>query len=210
MISVSSPSPYPLATVPPFNGGVRQPSSSQSSTSDSPSPTAADAGGAALPLSAQSKVDQLKEIDRKVRAHEQAHIAAGGELIRGGVSFSYQKGPDGKLYVVGGEVSIDTSPGRTPAETVTRAQRIRSAALAPADPSPQDRQVAADAANMEASAQRDVAASQSSAQQVTGNKEERQGVGQQAVSNAVAKQMVAFYASVARSGEPTAGFSDAV
>lgn len=210
MISVSSSSPYPLATVPPFNGGGRQSSASQSSPSDSPPPSAADAGGAALPLSAQSKVDQLKEIDRKVRAHEQAHIAAGGELIRGGVSFSYQKGPDGKLYVVGGEVSIDTSPGRTPAETVTRAQRIRSAALAPADPSPQDRQVAADATNMEANAQRDVAASQRSAQQVTGKKEEQQGVGQQAVSSAVAKQMVAFYASVSRSSEPAAGFSDAV
>lgn len=78
-----------------------------------------------------------------------SHLAAGAGLVRGGPSYTYQRGPDGQLYAVGGEVSIDTSPGRTPEETIRRAQQIRAAALAPADPSAQDRQVAAAASRME-------------------------------------------------------------
>ena len=87
--------------------------------------------------------------DREVRAHEQAHLAAAGGLAVSGASFSYQRGPDGVNYAIGGEVRIDTSPGRTPEETISRAQIIRSAALAPSDPSAQDRAVAAQASRME-------------------------------------------------------------
>lgn len=95
------------------------------------------------------QVAKLKQIDRQVRQHEQAHLAAAGGLATSGASFTYQKGPDGVNYAVGGEVGIDTSPGRTPEETISRAQTIRSAALAPADPSGQDRAVAAQATQME-------------------------------------------------------------
>ena len=77
-----------------------------------------------------------------------AHVAAGGSLIRSGASFTYESGPDGLRYAIGGEVGIDTSPGRTPAETLAKADQIRAAALAPADPSGQDRQVAAMATRM--------------------------------------------------------------
>lgn len=59
-----------------------------------------------------------------------------------------------------GEVSIDTSPGRTPTETLARAERIQAAALAPADPSPQDRSVAAQAAQMAAQARQELAAAE--------------------------------------------------
>ncbi|MBN1536147.1 MAG: hypothetical protein JW908_05395 [Anaerolineales bacterium] len=95
------------------------------------------------------EVKELKTIDRKVRAHEQAHMAAGGNLVRKGASYEYATGPDGKRYAVGGEVSIDTSevPG-DPQGTILKAERIRRAALAPADPSAQDRAVAAEAATM--------------------------------------------------------------
>lgn len=50
------------------------------------------------------------------------------------------------MYAVAGEVGIDTSaiPG-DPQATLRKAQTILRAALAPADPSPQDRQVAAQA-----------------------------------------------------------------
>ncbi|MFZ5772712.1 MAG: putative metalloprotease CJM1_0395 family protein, partial [Thermodesulfobacteriota bacterium] len=41
---------------------------------------------------------------------------------------------------------IDTSKGTTPAETVAKMMRVRAAALAPANPSPQDRKVAQAAA----------------------------------------------------------------
>lgn len=97
-------------------------------------------------------VQQLKETDRKVRAHEQAHLSVGADLVRGGPTYSYQTGPDSKRYAVGGEVSIDTSPGATPEETIPKAQHIRATALAPADPSPQDHSVAAQASRMEGEA----------------------------------------------------------
>lgn len=105
-------------------------------------------------------VTQLQQRDREVRAHEQAHIAAGGDLITSGPSYSYQTGPDNQRYAIGGEVGIDTSPARTPEETLAKAARIRAAALAPAAPSAQDMQVAASAdrlameARMELSQQR--------------------------------------------------------
>jgi hypothetical protein len=105
----------------------------------------------------QQQVQQLKQIDRKVRAHEQAHLAVGADLVRGGPTFSYTSGPDNKLYAVAGEVSIDTTPARTPEETIPKAQHIRATALAPADPSPQDRSVAAQATRMEGEARIELA-----------------------------------------------------
>ena len=108
----------------------------------------------------QRQVQELREIDRKVRAHEQAHIAAGGDLVRGGATYTYQLGPDDKRYAVGGEVSIDASPGKTPEETIPKAQHIRETALAPAEPSAQDRSVASAASRMEADAQLELLAKQ--------------------------------------------------
>lgn len=101
----------------------------------------------------QNQVQKLKERDRQVRQHEQAHMTAGAGLVTSSASFTYQKGPDGVNYAVGGEVGISTSPGRTPDETIQRARQIRAAALAPADPSGQDRAVAAQAMQMEQQAQ---------------------------------------------------------
>lgn len=105
----------------------------------------------------QRRVDQLSTADRKVRAHEQAHLAAGGEFVRGGANFSYETGPDKKRYAVAGDVSIDTSAGRTPQATISRAQQVRAAALAPADPSAQDRRVASLASQMEMQARLEMA-----------------------------------------------------
>jgi len=116
----------------------------------------------------QRQVDQLKEIDRKVRAHEQAHLAVGAELVRGGASFTYETGPDQRRYAVAGEVSIDATPGRTPEETIPKAQRIRAAALAPVDPSPQDRSVAAAASRMEGDARLEIALQQREKKTETG------------------------------------------
>lgn len=105
----------------------------------------------------QAQVAALRARDSEVRAHERAHqMAAGG--LAGGATFTYQRGPDGQLYAVGGEVPITIAPGRTPEETLQRARTVRSAALAPADPSGPDRAVAAAAANMEALAQREIGA----------------------------------------------------
>jgi hypothetical protein len=99
-------------------------------------------------------VSELKQRDAEVKAHEAAHLAAAGGIATGGASFSYQQGPDGIRYAIGGEVNIDTSavPG-DPAATLLKADTIRRAALAPAGPSGQDIQVAASASAMAAQAQ---------------------------------------------------------
>jgi hypothetical protein len=104
----------------------------------------------------QARIDQLKASDTKVRQHEQAHLAAAGGLATSGASYTYQKGPNGVSYAVAGEVNIDTSPGRTPEETLEHARTIQAAALAPADPSAQDRAVAARAQQMAQEAQQRV------------------------------------------------------
>ncbi|QDX82920.1 hypothetical protein B9N43_10045 [Denitratisoma sp. DHT3] len=97
----------------------------------------------------QRQVRELQQIDRAVRAHEQAHITAGRGVVTSGANFSYAYGPDGKQYAVGGEVSIDTSAERKPEANIDKGRRIQVAALAPADPSPQDHRVAAIGAGLE-------------------------------------------------------------
>lgn len=97
-------------------------------------------------------ITQLKARDREVRAHEMAHLAAAGQYARG-LSYTYQTGPDGKQYAVGGEVGIDTSPvPGDPQATIDKALVIQRAALAPAEPSAQDRRVAQEASQMMAQA----------------------------------------------------------
>jgi len=105
----------------------------------------------------QTEVQELKKRDQKVRTHEHAHVAAGGQYVRGGIQYEYQTGPDGRRYVVGGEVSIDTSPESDPEDTIRKAQTIRQAALAPAEPSGQDRRAAAAAAQMAMKARQELA-----------------------------------------------------
>jgi len=106
---------------------------------------------------AQKVVAELKSADQRVRSHEMAHLAAAGGLARGGASYSFRTGPDGKRYAVSGEVSIDTKPvDGDPKATLTKAMQIQRAALAPADPSPQDRAVAASAGSMASQAQAEI------------------------------------------------------
>ena len=102
-------------------------------------------------------VDDLKARDTEVRQHEQAHLAAAGGLAISGATYTYQRGPNGVNYAIGGEVQIDTSPGATPEETIARAASIQAAASAPAEPSGADRAVAAAAQQMAAQARTELA-----------------------------------------------------
>jgi hypothetical protein len=95
----------------------------------------------------QAQVAKLKQIDAKVRAHERAHAAVGGAHA-GAPSYTYTRGPDGQMYATGGEVAIDISAENDPEATLQKATQIAAAALAPADPSGQDRAVAAAAAQL--------------------------------------------------------------
>ena len=115
---------------------------------------------------------RLKRRDREVRAHEQAHRAAGGQYVRGGPSYTYQKGPDGKNYAVGGEVQIDTSPVRgDPEATLRKAEQVRRAANAPVSPSSQDRAVAAEAAAMAVQARIEISREQQQKQEEENNQD---------------------------------------
>jgi len=113
-----------------------------------------------LELSPEAKqmLESLKARDKEVRAHEAAHLAAAGGIAKGGAQFSMQRGPDGNSYAVGGEVGIDMSAvPNDPQATIAKARQIATAALAPADPSPQDRAVASKARQMEANAAAELA-----------------------------------------------------
>lgn len=104
----------------------------------------------------QDQIKVLAARDREVRAHEQAHMAAGGQYA-GAATYEFERGPNGVSYAVGGEVPISTSEEATPEATLRKAQIIRRAALAPAEPSPQDRRVAAMASQMESAARAEIA-----------------------------------------------------
>jgi hypothetical protein len=99
----------------------------------------------------QAELKQVQELaarDREVRAHEQAHAAAAGQY-GGSPTYEYVRGPDGVSYAVGGSVDVDTSPiPGNPEATLRKAEQLQRAASAPADPSGQDRQVAAQAAQL--------------------------------------------------------------
>lgn len=106
----------------------------------------------------QRILSELRARDREVRAHEAAHAAVGGSLVRGGPSYTLQRGPDGRSYAIGGEVQLDTSAvANDPEATLQKSNQIRAAALAPAEPSPQDLSVAANANQMAARARVDIA-----------------------------------------------------
>ncbi|MGB0618306.1 MAG: putative metalloprotease CJM1_0395 family protein [Myxococcota bacterium] len=104
----------------------------------------------------QEEVVELKKRDAEVRAHENAHKAAAGQHARGGPTYEYERGPDGRRYAVGGEVRIDTSPvPDDPDATILKMRQVRRAALAPAEPSPQDRRVASEASQQESAARQE-------------------------------------------------------
>jgi len=112
-----------------------------------------------LSLDEQRVIQKLQARDAEVRAHESAHKAAGGSLA-GAASYTYQQGPDGRNYAIGGEVSI-RMPGSGSPETLARnAQQVRRAAMAPANPSGSDAAIAAMATRAEQQARADIRSAQ--------------------------------------------------
>ena len=93
----------------------------------------------------QAAVRELQQRDAEVRRHEQAHAAVGGQYASA-PTYTFQRGPDGQLYAIGGEVQIDSAPVEgDPEATIQKLTIVVRAALAPAEPSAQDRNVAAQA-----------------------------------------------------------------
>ena len=102
-------------------------------------------------------VMELKARDAEVRAHEQAHVAAGAGVVMSGPSYTYQQGPDGRMYAVGGHVTIDTSPEPDPEDTIRKMEKVQASALAPMDPSPSDLKIASTAAMLKQRALQELA-----------------------------------------------------
>lgn len=107
-----------------------------------------------------SQIQKLKRRDIEVRTHEQAHLSAAGSYAKGGASFTFQKGADGKSYAVGGEVGIDVTKESTPEATISKMRTIKRAALAPANPSSADRRIASQATVKESEARKELLVSQ--------------------------------------------------
>lgn len=113
-------------------------------------------------------VEKLEARDREVRTHEAAHLVAAGPYAQGGAHFDYQTGPDGKRYAVGGHVNIDIAAvAGDPQATIDKSEQVRRAALAPADPSAKDRQVASRASAAIAKAQAELRSDPSASNEIT-------------------------------------------
>jgi hypothetical protein len=119
----------------------------------------------------KAKVSRLQTRDAEVRSHEAAHIAASGGMA-GAASYTYATGPDGKRYAIGGEVSISSPPTTDPEQALLNAERMQAAALAPANPSGQDRAVAARAASIAARARVAMAEEKAATQQAAKDDQE--------------------------------------
>jgi len=161
------------------SGEDQQGESSQSSSDEQKQEQSKAAQKAQL-IQDQAKIAELSARDREVRAHEHAHAAVGGQYA-GAPSYEFTKGPDGVNYAISGEVSISAGavPG-DPQATIAKAQQIRAAANAPADPSGPDRAVAAAADKMEANARAELNGKQNSDVQEQDIKQEESAKAQKA------------------------------
>ncbi len=140
------------------DAGVKEKQDAGDDSKDDDKDASRPRGADGEPLTDQElrQLTDLKKRDAEVKAHERAHLAAAHGFARGGAHYEYQAGPDGRRYAVGGEVSIDTSAERDPEATVRKMEIVRRAALAPKNPSAQDRRVAASASQRETVARREI------------------------------------------------------
>ena len=113
------------------------------------------ANGEPLSEEEQAELQDMKSRDEEVRVHEQAHQSAGGQYASA-PHYEYENGPDGKRYVTDGSVNIDVGEESDPQATIDKMQVVKRAALAPAQPSAQDRRVYAEASQKEAEARREL------------------------------------------------------
>jgi len=106
-------------------------------------PTETSITGEVLDEAQLKELESLKQREAEVIRHEQAHAAVGGS-VTGAPEYEYTTGPDGNRYILNGEVSV-TFSANTPEEKLAEAELVQKAALAPAEPSAQDRAVAREA-----------------------------------------------------------------
>ncbi|MFA6243784.1 MAG: putative metalloprotease CJM1_0395 family protein [Candidatus Hydrogenedentales bacterium] len=154
-----------------FSAGALEAAGRAANADDTPKDARPSIAGQEEPTPEEKQqIAELKQRDAEVRRHEQAHLSAAGGYARGGANFSYTTGPDGKRYATRGEVSMDVGAERTPEATLAKMAVVKRAAVAPANPSSQDRAVYAQAARTEAQARQ--AATEASFEETRGSGKE--------------------------------------
>lgn len=89
----------------------------------------------------RAALDRLRQRDQQVRQEEKAHAAIAGDLA-GPISYTYQRGPDGRNYAVGGSVPIRAQTSGDPNEIARIGARLAAAAHGAVNPSGADLSVA--------------------------------------------------------------------
>ncbi len=101
----------------------------------------------------QALLDKLKARDSLVRGHETAHIMAAGGQATGPAQYTYQTGPDGRQYAIGGSVNIAVvSSPSSDEDAANQAATASRAAMANSEMSLCDMQVAMRASELSAKA----------------------------------------------------------
>ena len=107
------------------------------------------AASGARPEAADAALQQkLEARDAKVRAHEMGHVMAGGGQAQGLPQYTYQTGPDGRSYAVGGAVNISITSSGDAEGDARQADTARRAALATGETSARDALTANQAGEM--------------------------------------------------------------
>jgi len=85
----------------------------------------------------EAVVNQLRARDSAVRQEEEAHAAAAGPY-GSAPQYTYQIGPDGNAYAIGGHVDVSVSPSGSAEDRDRALATLQNAALAPNAPSGAD------------------------------------------------------------------------
>ena len=157
-VKVPGQAPQPLTYEKPISQTGQQLNAQNNSAQDNGQNASAGKENAEEKQQQQAELQQLTQLkrqDAEVKAHEQAHTSLGGQYASS-PQYEYERGPDGRRYAVSGEVSIDISEASTPQKTLRKAEQIKAAALAPAEPSAQDLRVATEAAQIATKARTEI------------------------------------------------------
>lgn len=85
-------------------------------------------------------IEKFRSKDAEIRTHEQVHASIGHTTTP--ISYSYQQGPDGKMYAIGGSVRFDTSIPDDPKAAAFKLDMLQKAASGPAQMSGADGAIA--------------------------------------------------------------------
>ncbi len=85
-------------------------------------------------------LEKFKSMDSNIRSHEQAHASSGTTTTP--IQYSYQVGPDGKMYATGGHVRLDTSIPSDPKSAAIKLDQIKRSATSSVDSSSADMSIA--------------------------------------------------------------------